>query len=417
MPLLLLFFVACGSQVSDYSDGDDYIPYEYEYTKASDVYSVSDNGATEKMADIIHPNEDVYRDVLHSIVNDTALLAHIEAVIGAPLHFYEDSFQGLPFITILPSRNVIVSGLTDWAQTLTVFLRPDHTTSSSYWIFEAYDISNDGIVLVEPFYSKGAKQRISDSETFIMRIYQEGNGMNGDWEDFNFAEREIAGENWVEEAIQHIHDIAGITIRDIWVEENVLYIMKSPIDIFIPWGPASYRSVLLYLTGASLPGVEYVFLTNVEPGSFRWSDWIEFDDDWNFAYTGRKVLRGHHWAWSGIGEIENKVLEFFEQKLYGDLNVMDEYIRLISGHEARLHYLYRGLRTGIAGIHHMDRMFYSIWCGELWLTRAGDHVGRIPWGWFYISEDFYDIFWISATDYENLLTIDEWRSSAFYPNF
>jgi len=416
MPFLLLFLAACGNQVADYSKVDDYTLYEYKDTGVDDIGNINNNSAAEEIANIIP-----YEDILHSIMSDTVLLTHIEAVIGAPLHFHEDSFQGLPFITVLPSHNVIVSGLTDWAQLLTVFLRPDHTASSSYWIFEAYDITGNGIVLVQPFISKGAGQRISDSETFMMRIYHEGsgNGMHGAWDDgFNFAEKEIVGENWAEDAIQYIRNIAGITIRDIWLEENILYIMQSPIEDFIAWGPASYRSVLLYLTGASLPGVEYVFLTNVESGPFRWNEWADLSEYWDFVYTGRKVLRGHHWAWAGPGVAEeaDEVLEFFRQELYAELNAMADYIRLMSWREARLYYLYVGLTRGIGGnfyggIHHSDRMFHRILYGELWLTRAGEHVERIPWGWFYISEDFNDIFWISVTNYDTVLTLDEWRAS------
>ena len=414
---LLLLFTACGNQVSDCSEADDYMLYECKDMEAEDTVNIDNNNTTEEMADIIHP----YVDILHSIMNDTVLLAHIKDVIGAPLHFYEDSFQGLPFITVLPSCNVIVTGLTDWAQTLTVFLRPDNTASCSHWIFEAYDITSGGIVLVAPFSSKGAEQEISDSETFIMRIYHEGsgNGMHGAWDyGFNFTEREIVGKNWAEDVMHYIREIAGITIRDIWFEENVLHIMQSPIEDFIAWGPASYRSVLLYLTGASLPGVEYVFLTNVESGPFRWNEWAELDEYWDFVYTGRKVLRGHHWAWAGsdVAEKADKVLEFFEQKLYADLSAIDEYIRLMSWREARLYYLYLGLTRGIGGIHYSDRMFYRILYGELWLTRVGEHVERIPWGWFYISEDFNDIFWISATDYETVFTLEEWRVSDFYPS-
>jgi len=404
-------------------------PYEAGYSSASYGQTETNNNdniaiettATKETADAPHP----HADLLHSIMSDVDLLAQIEAVIGAPLHFCEDSFLGLPFITVLPSRNVVISGRTDWAQTLTVFLRPDHTASNSHWIFEAYDITGDGIVLVEPFISRGAEQTISDSETLTMRIYYEGhgNGMHGAWDDgFNFAEREL-GENWAKDAMQYIREIADIVIRDIWFEEDVLHIMQSPIEDFIAWGPASYRGTLLYLTGASLPGVEYVFITGVEPGPFRYNEWAELEEYRGFVYTGRKVLRGHHWAWVGPGVAEkaDEVLEFFEQQLYAELSAMAKYIDYASGSEARLYYLYVGLTRGIGGIfsggiHHGERMFYRIMYGELWMDANGDYVGRVPQGWFYICEDFSEIFWVSANDYEIVLTFDEWRDSEFYSN-
>ena len=410
--LFLLFLVSCGNQSSDSSKDDD-TPYKYEDVKAEDIasvdsYNITETTAIEETADTPNP----HADILQSIKNDASLLAHIEAVVGAPLHFSDNPAWGLPVITVLTSHIVVLTTPTIWAQTLTVFLRPDHTTSNESWIFEAYDISSDGIVLVEPIILKGAEQRISDSETFIARIYYEGSGegMHGAWDDgFNFSERVISSENWAKDMIQHIHEVTGIVIRDIWLDENVLYIKQSPIEAFLPWGPASYRRVLLYLTGASLPGVEYVFLTDVKPGPFRCNQWVEIDEYFGFFYAGRKVLRGHHWAWVGPGVAEkaDAVLEFFEQKLYDDLSLMAEQINYTSGGEARLYYLFVGDARGIGGtfaggIHHSDRMFYRVLHGELWLDGNGDHVKRVDVGWFYVCVDFSEIFWISEADHETL---------------
>ncbi|MCL2362412.1 MAG: hypothetical protein FWC73_11445 [Defluviitaleaceae bacterium] len=344
-------------------------------------------------------------NLLYNIMSDTALLHEINTVIGAPLYFDEDAFWGFPFITLLPNRNVIVAGRTDWAQNLTIFLRPDHSDSDRDWIFEAYDISNDGIVLVEPFSSQGTEQSLPEPTT--MRIYHEGIGWHGDWWDgFVFAERELAPDIWAEEAIFYIQEISGIAIRDIWFEGNALHMQESPIESYIAWGPASYRRTLLYLTGASLPGVEHVFITAAPPLPFNWI-WAEIGGDWDFEYTGRQVLRGHHWTWTGpsVAEEADKVLGFFEEEFSYQLARLDNDIMYRAGGYARLYYNYLGWVPG----RHSDEKFYVIRLGELWPDKEENDGRRVHLYWFYINEDLTTISWRTNEDPETILSLEEWR--------
>ena len=258
---MALFLAACNGQVAQYPERDDY---------------------------------PAHWDLLRSIIDDAELLAEIEAVIGAPLHLDDDAF-----IALLPRGNVVVAGETDWSQPLTVFLRPDHTESSANWIFEAYELWVDGMVLVEPFSQRSAGHRLSDADTVTIRIYYEGLGWNGDWYDFLYVEKEVCSENWVEDIIRLAREINGIGVRDIWFEGGVLYVERSPIENYVPWGPAYYRDTLLFLTAASLPGVEYVTLSIAAPGPRFWV-WEYADEEFDFI-TGRtrRVREGHRWAWAG----------------------------------------------------------------------------------------------------------------------
>jgi len=325
--------------------------------------------------EIVEPKLTSHTDLLYNIKNDTCLLAEIEAVIGAPLLFTEDTFRGFPFIAVLPSQDVVVHGLTYWAQDIAVFLRPAHNDSDANWIFEAFNLSNSGIVTVQPHTTNSTPLEGS----FTMRIYYAGagEGMHGAWDEgFYFAERKVVGENWAADAIQYIRDVTGIILRDMWLEGNVLHIKQSPIEALIAWGPASYRRTLLYLTGASLPGVEYVFLTDADGGSFKWAEWG--DDDRNWEYTGHKVLRGHHWAWSGIGEQADEVLKFFEGVHYAELTALAEQIYYESNGQARIFYLY-------VGATHYAENFHRIWYGELWPDENSNFSKRIERGVFYVN--------------------------------
>ena len=364
-----------------------------------------------------------HAELLQSLMDDNELLARIDTFIGAPLRFDEDDFWGLPFIAVLPNGNVILSGHTGWSQMLTVYLRPIYIPADDgwdiEWFFEAYDLG-DGIVLVEPFTSKSEGHRLSDEDYVTMRIYHAGLGWSGDWYGFLFDEIEISSENWVEDAISHIREITGIGVRDIWYEGSTLHILESPLESYVAWGPAYERRTFLYLTAASLPGVEHVFLTGIRPARFSWM-W-EDDFTFGFEYTGRRVHRGHHWAWAGgdVGERTGSVLEFFERQLQAELVAMAEHIHTISNGEARLDYFsYEIFAQWIGGENYEDshRLFYEIQLGELWLERAEGLGKRIPWDRFRINEDLSEIFWISLDGNETMLTLDEWRASEFYRNW
>jgi len=284
--LSAVFLVACGSQPIHYTETEDY-PVVKEIEAEAESYTLAKDATIEAEANDY---------LLRSIMDDTSLLAKIDAVIGAPLHLDADSF-----IVRLPYGNVIAAGETDWSQPLTVFLRPNHTETGTNLLFEAYELWIDGIVLVEPFSPRDAGHRLSETDTVIVRIYYEGLGWNGDWYGFLYAKTEVCSENWAEDVIGHIREIIGIGIRDIWFEGSTLHIERSPIENYVPWGPAYYRDTLLYLTAASLPNVEYVTLSVIPAGPHFWA-WEYTDEEFDFtANRTRRVREGHRWAWVGPG--------------------------------------------------------------------------------------------------------------------
>jgi len=160
--------------------------------------------------------------------------------------------------------------------------------------------SAEDIVQVEPFTSRSEGQRLSAN---TIRIYNEGQGWNGDWYGFLYVEKEICNENWVQDTIKHIREILSINVRDIWFEGNTIHIQQAPEEAYVPWSPAYYRETKLFLTAASLPNVEYVALSIVPPNCIYGQSIGDIHDA--PPYKIRKVRDGHHWAWVGDGFFED----------------------------------------------------------------------------------------------------------------
>ena len=415
LPLFVLLCAAsCGQRV-EYPNAVDDTTYRYAPTTSAETIAPDDYNPTYNEHEpyneydpyepaAAHPHANLFQ----LIADDAELLAHIEAVTGAALHLDYCPFHGYPFITVLPRYEVIIRSQASWAQELTVFLRPDYNHFGTRWMLEAYELSGNGIVLAEPLISMGAAQPMDGA--FTMRVYYRGIGGNGDWYDFDFALREVPGDNWTQEAIRHIREVTGISVRDMWFNGGTLHILMNPLEDLLPWGQIYYRRTKLYLTGASLPGVARVHITTVPAGRFAWE---EPDFYSQFVYIGREVLRGHHWAWAGPGRGEqvDEVLAFFEQELHSDLAALAEYIAYTSDGNAQLHYTF----TWETSLWFFDnRAFYRVMLDEKWFDAVGDAIETIPHGAFYICEDFTEIFWRFADGFGDYFTLAGWRMAMRY---
>ena len=106
----------------------------------------------------------------------------------------------------------------------------------------------------------------------------------------------------------------------------------------------------------------------------------------------------------------NEILDFFNDQLNYELAAISRHIPSHSDGEARLLIMLSGRQQGLIDGRYEDDYFYVIRQGESWPERI------VTWNFFYIREDFSEIFWWAAAA-EDALTLEEWRESDFYPNW
>lgn len=100
---------------------------------------------------------------------------------------------------------------------------------------------------------------------------------------------------------------------------------------------------------------------------------------------------------------------FVEQNI-PELDVYSKYISEKSNGKAHLIVKCDGMAEEINGIVVNDKLsdkYYSVYVGEQWV----DH--QVNWDWFFVNEDFDEIFWYCLPESE-VYTLSEWRNSSHY---
>lgn len=131
-------------------------------------------------------------------------------------------------------------------------------------------------------------------------------------------------------------------------------------------------------------------------------DTVQMGDDYlkkSYEYDGAKTEN----EWMDNILLETKIEEYLLEEV-SELNEYKVYISKKSNYEAAM---IIDVVLKQQKIKDYSEIYYAVYVGEQWETH------QVNWDWFYVSENLDNIFWYSLAE-DEFLTLDEWRSSAYY---